>query len=83
MYTNFVETGEITLEKLIELMAINPRERFGIPLGTDFTVWDLEKETLINPDDFLSKGKATPFEGMNVKGECVLTVCGGKVAYTK
>ncbi len=83
MYTHFVETGEITLEKLIELMAINPRRRFGIPLNSDFTVWDLEKEIVINPDDFLSKGKATPFEKMKVKGECVLTVCNGKVAYTK
>ena len=83
MYTHFVATGEITLEKLIELLAINPRERFGIPLNTDFTVWDLEKENVINPDDFLSKGKATPFEGVKVKGECVLTVCNGKVAYTK
>ena len=83
MYTHFVETGEITLEKLVEIMAINPRERFGIPLNSDFTVWDLEKESIINPEDFLSKGKATPFEGMKVKGECVLTVCNEKVAYTK
>ena len=44
---------------------------------------DLEKENVINPDDFFSKGKATPFDGMKVKGECVLTVCNGKVAYTK
>ena len=79
MYTHFVKTGEITLEKLIELLAINPRKRFGIPLDTDFTVWDLEKENVINPDDFLSKGKATPFENMKVNGECVLTVCNGKV----
>ena len=83
MFTNFVETGEITLEKLIELLAINPRVRFGIPLNTDFTVWDLEKESVINPGEFLSKGKATPFENMKVKGECVLTVCNGKVAYMK
>jgi len=83
MYTHFVQTGEITLEKLIELLAINPRKRFGLPLNTDFTVWDLEKEIVINPADFLSKGKATPFEGMKVKGECILTVCNGKVAYTK
>ena len=49
--------GEDILEKLIELMSINPRRRFGIPLNSDFTVWDLEKESVINPDDFLSKGK--------------------------
>lgn len=83
MYTAFVETGVITLEKLIELMAINPRLRFGIPLNTDFTVWDMEKESVVNSADFLSKGKATPFEGMKIKGECLLTVCNGKVAYIK
>ncbi len=83
MYTNLVKTGIITLEKLIELMAINPRKRFNIPLGTDYTVWDLEKNYTVNSDDFLSKGKATPFEGMPVSGECVLTVCDGKVVYRK
>ena len=81
MYTNLVKTGIISLEKLIELMAINPRKRFNIPLGTDYTVWDLEKSYTVNSDDFLSKGKATPFEGMPVSGECVLTVCDGKVVY--
>ena len=81
MYTNLVKTGVITLEKLIELMAVNPRKRFNIPLGVDYTVWDLEKEVTINSADFLSKGKATPFEGVPVQSECVLTVCDGKVVY--
>ena len=83
MYTSFVKTGEITLEKLIELMAINPRKRFNIPLGTDYTVWDLEKDVVIESKDFLSKGKATPFENTPVKAECLLTVCDGKVVYQK
>ena len=83
MYTNFVKTGEITLEKLIELMTINPRKRFGIPLNTDYTVWDLDKEYKIKAKDFLSKGKAMPFEDMTVNGKCVLTVCNGKVVYSE
>ncbi len=83
MYTSFVKTGKITLEKLIELMAINPRKRFNIPLNTDYTVWDLNKEYTIKAKDFLSKGKAMPFEGMTVNGECILTVCNGNVVYTK
>ena len=83
MYTNLVETGVITLEKLIELLAINPRKRFNIPLGTDYTVWDLEKAVVIKSEDFISKGKATPFENTPVKSECVLTVCDGKVVYQK
>ncbi len=84
MYTYFVETGVITLEKLIELMSINPRKRFGIGGGTDegqsadFTVIDLDAEYEINPDEFYSMGKATPFEGYKVKGKIVHTYVGGK-----
>ena len=54
-----------------------------LTFNIDKAMMALEKENVINPDDFLSKGKATPFEDMKVKGECVLTVCNGKVAYTK
>ena len=81
MYTNLVKTGIITLEKLVELMAINPRKRFNIPLGTDYTIWNLEEKSVVDSTKFLSKGKATPFEGMPVQSECVLTVCDGKVVY--
>ncbi len=81
MYTNFVKTGSISLEKLIELMAINPRVRFGVPLNTDYTVWDLSDESTIDPNTFLSKGKAMPFEGFKVNGKCLLTVCDGKAVY--
>ena len=83
MYTHFVKTGIITMGKLVELMCINPRERFKIPLGEDFSVWDLNVKKKIDTKDFLSMGKATPFENMEVYGECILTVCGGKVVYKK
>ena len=83
LYTHLVKPGVITLEKLIELLAINPRKRFGIPLGKDFTVWDLRKEITVDPEDFLSMGKATPFAGWKLTGECVLTVCDGRVVYRK
>ena len=84
MYTYFVETGVITLEKLIELMSINPRKRFGIGGGTDegqsadFTVVNLDEEYTINSDEFYSMGKATPFEGYKVKGRIVHTYIGGE-----
>ncbi len=81
LYTHLVKKGIITIEKLIELLAINPRKRFNIPLGNDFTVWDLNKEITVDPEQFLSKGKATPFEGWKLMGECVLTLCDGKVVY--
>lgn len=82
MYTYLVKTGIISLEKLVELMAINPRGRFGIR-DSGLTVWDLDKEITVDSRDFLSLGKATPFENVKLFGECVLTVCGGKTVYEK
>ena len=81
MYTKLVEPGIITLEKLIDLLSNNPRRRFGLPAGGDYTVWNLSKEFTVDPASFVSKGKATPFEGWRLKGECLLTVCDGKVVY--
>ena len=81
LYTKLVLEKVITLDRLIELMAINPRRRFNIPLGKDFTVWDLEEEFTVNPDEFVSKGRATPFTGMKLKGRCVATVCDGKMVF--
>ena len=81
-YTYLVKSGIITLEKLIDLLVKNPRERFGIPCGNDFTVWDLDAVDVVDPDDFLSLGKATPFEGWQVYGKCIATVCGGKIVYS-
>jgi dihydroorotase len=83
MYTHFVRTGILSMEALVRLMAINPRKRFGIPLGTDFTVWDLSKAYAVDPNAFHTKGRATPFDGMQMYGESLLTVYGGKVVYKK
>ena len=83
LYTHLVKKDIISLERLVELLAVNPRKRFGLEYDNSFTVWDLDKKTVINPSDFLSMGKATPFEGEEVFGECELTVCNGKTAYKK
>jgi len=80
-YTYLVKPGIITLEQLIDLLCTNPRKRFGIPCGSDFTVWDLNTESTIDPADFLSMGKATPFEGWTVEGKCIATVCNSRVVY--
>ena len=86
-YTRLVKTGIITLEHLIELLNDNPRSRFNIGSeikvgqSADLTVFDLNERYVINPDDFLSKGKATPFAGDTVYGKCKLTLCDGKIAY--
>jgi dihydroorotase len=82
LYTYLVLPGIITMDKLEELLVYNPRRRFGIPLGNDYSVWNLGAEWTITPEiDFLSKGKATPFDGWRVSGVNVLTVCDGKPAY--
>ena len=83
MYTEFVKTGRLTLERLIELMCLNPRRRFGITSDVGLTVWDVENEYLINPDDFATLGRATPFEGRAVFGKNLLTVYNGSVIYSK
>jgi len=87
LYTHLVLPGIITLEKLVELMSINPKKRFGIKGGTDknqqadFCVIDLDDEYTINPDEFFSMGKATPFEGYKVKGRIKHTYCKGNKVF--
>ena len=81
MYTNFVKTGILSLEKLMNLMCFNARKRFNIPLGESFTIWDLNNKYKINPKDFVSKGKSTPFESFEVYGKCLLTVKDGKIVW--
>ena len=80
-YTYLVKTGIITLEKLVDLLVKNPRERFGIPMGCEYSVWNLNEESTVDPADFVSMGKATPFEGWRISGKCIATVCDGKIVY--
>ena len=81
MYTYLVKKGIITLEKLIELMSINPRRRFGLPKTDDICIYDLQSEYKIDPGEFKSKGKSTPFDGLTVTGKNLLTICGGKAVW--
>ena len=83
LYSGLVKTDIISLEKLIQLLSDNARRRFNIPLGDSFTVWDLEKTFTVDPNEFISMGKATPFEGMTLWGECVMTSINGKTIYTR
>ena len=81
LYTGLVKTGVISLEKLVEHLNIRPRQRFHIPLGNDFCLWDLESSVTIDPERFASMGRATPFAGMTVQGRCVLTAYQGRAVY--
>ena len=79
MYTYLVKPGVITLEKLVHLMSTAPRERFGIPSDDDWCVWDLDAEYKIEPEEFKSMGRATPFAGWTVFGRPVMTIKNGKI----
>ena len=81
LYTKLVKTGVLTLERLIDLMVYNPRRRFNIPLGNDFSVWDLDAEFDVDPNEFLTKGCATPLMGMHLCGRNLATVYNGKIVY--
>ena len=81
LYTYLVLPGVISLERLLELMIDNPKRRFGIDTEGDFTIFETASPYRIDPAEFLSMGRATPFEGWEVKGRCLLTVCRGEVVY--
>ena len=82
LYTCLVRPGLLPMDRLLAALVTNPRNRFGIPMGNDFSVWDLNAQYQIDPGDFLSQGKATPFEGWQVFGRCMATFRDGKPVYT-
>lgn len=88
LYTNLVLSGELTLHELVTKMTAKPAEIFGLPYGrlekgavADITVIDLELEKTINPAEFASKGKNTPFAGWSCKGWPMLTMVAGKIVH--
>ena len=81
LYTELVMKNIITLERLVELMSFKPKERFGIDTENDFAVFDISEAYKIDPENFLSMGRATPFAGREVFGRCLLTVHNGKAVY--
>ncbi len=82
LYTGLVRPGILTLERLVALMTEAPRRRFSIPLHEgDYSVWNLDAAYEIDPSEFLSKGRATPFSGQRVYGRCLKTAFRGKTVY--
>jgi dihydroorotase len=88
LYTKLVKTGVITLEKLINLMSVKPREIFSLGSGqikegeiADLALLDLDADWTVNPDEFVSMGRATPFESWNLQGKNILTICKGEIVY--
>lgn len=90
LYTKFVATGQWTLEFLLDKMTRLPAQVFGLPWGTievgktaDLTLIDLETEKKVDPAEFLSKGRNTPFTGWGLKGWPTLTIVGGNVVWSE
>ena len=81
LYTHLVRPGVISLARLVELFSVNARNRFNLPAGDDFTVWDLDRAYTVDPAEFLSMGRATPFAGDTLYGRCLMTVHNGQVVW--
>lgn len=81
LYTGLVRSGVMTLERLVEMMAIVPRKRFGLPMGDGYVVMDLENPYVLDSGRFLSMGKCTPFDGWTVYGKTQMTFRNGKIVY--
>ena len=88
LYRELVLPGIVPLKTVVDALTVNPLTRFGLGSGTlaegeraDFTVWDLDAEYTVDPETFATMGRATPFAGETVQGRCMMTVCGGRVAY--
>ena len=81
LYTGLVRPGLLPLEKLVDRMSAAPRARFGLPGETDYSIWDLDASYPVDPAEFQSMGRATPFAGETVFGRCKATVVGGKLVW--
>ncbi|HLR80274.1 MAG TPA: dihydroorotase [Bacillota bacterium] len=88
LYTHLVKTGKVTLRQLIDWLTINPAEIFNLPYGklaekerADLTLIDLQHVAKIDKNEFLSKGKNTPFQNWEVSGWPILTIAEGTIVY--
>ena len=81
LYTYLVKPGILSMEALLQKLVTNPRQRFGIPMGNDFSLWDLNAQYQVDPSEFLSMGKASPFTGWTVQGKCMATFHKGNAVY--
>lgn len=88
IYTKLVRTGIVSIERVLELMCTAPRKRFALGGGVieagaraDIAIFDLDTPYRIDSATFLSKGHATPFDGWEVYGRCVLNIHKGKTVY--
>ena len=87
-YTHLVKANHISLERLIELMCINPRKRFNLPCAdievgapASFAVADLSVKGTVDPDTFISLGRSTPFAGKKLYSDILITLYNGRIVW--
>lgn len=80
LYTYLVKPGIVPMETVLKALTVNPANRFGLPLD-GWSVWDLNENYIVDPADFLSQGKASPFTGWEVYGRNLMTVLNGEVVW--
>lgn len=89
VYTFCVKTGVISFERMLDLMVFNPSRIFSLNEGndcqndSDYTLVDFESSFIVRPEELLSQGKSTPFEGMELYGVVTETCAGGNTVYKK
>ena len=81
LYTKLVKTGIIPLERVVDALCVAPRKRFEIPFGNDFSIWETQTPYTVDPAEFQTMGRATPFTGETLFGRCVCTVRDGHVIW--
>ena len=87
--TALYHSGEMDLSDILKKMTFNPACILRIPRGrlnlggdADFTVFDLNEEWTVDPQEFASKGRNTPFAGRTLRGKVKYTIVGGQIVYT-
>lgn len=90
LYTHLVLKNVMSLEQLLHFLTKKPAESFSLPFGkievgaaADIVLLNLDEEKAIDPQEFLSKGKNTPFGGWNCKGWPQMTIASGEVVWEK
>ncbi|MCC2258677.1 dihydroorotase [Intestinimonas aquisgranensis] len=86
--TALYHTGEMDLSDILKKMTFNPACILGIPKGrlslggeADFTIFDPNETWTVDPEQFASKGRNTPFAGRELTGKVKYTIVGGKIVY--
>jgi dihydroorotase len=86
--TNLVAPGIVDFPTLVDRMSATPARIFGLPGGTlvrggvaDVTVFDPDARWTVDPTRFLSKGRNTPYAGMEMRGRAVCTIVGGRITF--